>query len=142
MYMAMILLNYMKNMHTDEELFNFIKSMNKGTPKDLTEDQLININRAIKAKIRRDKLGHISEDYLMELVKKSKGICGLTGVNIEFNGPGKRSLYKLNFDKIVPSLGYIENNIQIVSEAGNCLKGNYNTTEEVRKIVKILIETI
>lgn len=53
---------------------------------------------------------------------------------------GERSLYKLNFDKIVPSLGYTENNIQIVSQAGNYLKGNYNTTEEVRKIVKLLIE--
>ena len=134
-------LNYMKNMHTDEELFNFIKNINKGTPKEITEDELINIKRAIKTKMRLSTL-KVSEDYLIELIKKSKGICSLTGVNIEFKGPGKRALNKLNFDRIDPRLGYIKDNIQIVSEAGNCLKGNYNTTEEVREILKNLIETI
>lgn len=133
-------LNYMKNIHTDEELLNFFKDMNKGIPKDLTEDQIEIAKKLVKQKMGAYSV-HVSEDYLMNLIKNTKGICSLTGVNIKIS-MGERSLYKLNFDKIVPSLGYTENNIQIVSQAGNYLKGNYNTTEEVRKIVKILIEHI
>jgi hypothetical protein len=130
----------MKNIHTDEELLNFFKDMNKGIPKDLTEDQIEIAKKLVKQKMGAYSV-HVSEDYLMNLIKNTKGICSLTGVNIKIS-MGERSLYKLNFDKIVPSLGYTENNIQIVSQAGNYLKGNYNTTEEVRKIVKILIEHI
>jgi hypothetical protein len=130
----------MKNSHTDKELLNFFKDMNNGIPKDLTEDEIKIAKKLVKNKMAGYSV-HVSEDYLMELIKKSKGICSLTGVNIKFN-MGERSLYKLNFDRIDPHLGYTKNNIQIVSQAGNYLKGNYSTTEEVKEEIKILDEHI
>ena len=45
----------------------------------------------------------------------------------------------MNTDKIIPSLGYIENNIAIISQRANTLKNNA-TLDELKIIVNRRIE--
>ena len=65
----------------------------------------------------------------------------MTGVNIDLKNE-KENMFSLQFDRIDPKGIYSKNNIQIVSKAGNYLKGNYMSTEDTKKAVDLIISVI
>lgn len=68
----------------------------------------------------------IDTDYLYELLQKQDYKCALTGTELSFE---KRNPQVLSLDKLVPSHGYTQGNVQWVSWAANRAKGDLTMTE-------------
>lgn len=62
----------------------------------------------------------VTREYLFKLFKDQKGMCAISGLvmNLEMH-----SEYILSLDKIEPSLGYVEGNVQWVCWCVNRAKG-------------------
>ena len=135
-------LNYMKNEYTNKDLYDYILKMQKGVPTEVIFTYYLKkkINNKL-SKIPLSERGDFIRDDLYNLVKKSQGICALTGVNIDLKNE-KENMFSLQFDRIDPKGIYSKNNIQIVSKAGNYLKGNYMSTEDTKKAVDLIISVI
>lgn len=62
----------------------------------------------------------VDRDYLYKLFKSQKGLCAISGMpmTIQLNCE-----YALSLDKIIPSLGYVEGNVQWLCWCVNRAKG-------------------
>jgi hypothetical protein len=64
------------------------------------------------------------------------GKCPIFGFDLEWNGAGFRDTSP-SIDRIIPELGYIKENIQIISFKANRIKG-YATTEDLEVVLAFL----
>jgi hypothetical protein len=84
-----------------------------------------------------DKGFNITDTYMYDLWNTQKGICSLTGkvMLIEKSNP-----YSLSIDKIDPSIGYVEGNVQWVCYAANRAKGDL-TMEQLIDLSESIVRT-
>lgn len=67
----------------------------------------------------------ISMEYAWSLFEKQKGLCALSGVEIEFHKSGNhRSQQTASLDRIDSSKGYLEGNVQWIHKAIQSMKMN------------------
>ena len=78
----------------------------------------------------------LTEEYLYDLYKSQKGLCALSGVEIQIEG---NSNLRLSLDKIIPEKGYIEGNVQWTIFAANRAKGDL-TQEDFLRLCSLVIE--
>jgi hypothetical protein len=72
---------------------------------------------------------NITIEYVWDLFKKQKGVCALSGLLIKFykgSGRTNRSSQTASLDRIDPSLGYIEGNVQWVHKTINLMRHHYD----------------
>lgn len=71
------------------------------------------------------------------------GVCELTGIPFNMGMPGKPGprLYSPSIDRIVPSLGYVEENCRFILWAINSFKGE-GTDDDMLKIATCLVENL
>lgn len=70
---------------------------------------------------------------------QNPGICPVTGITME-RGPVKEFKTSPSVDRIIPSLGYIKGNVQIISNKANTMKSDA-TPEELRMFAKWVLKT-
>ena len=77
-----------------------------------------------------------------ERVQKAieKGLCEVTGIPFSESG-GARGPYTSSLDRIVPSLGYTDENTQVVVWIYNAAKGDWGHSD-VMRLVRVLSEGI
>lgn len=97
----------------------------------------------IKVCKQRNKENNLSLDYLRNLWISQKGICPYTKVNLVLNShlknvTNKDIRYLASIDRIDPSKGYIEGNVQFTSTAINYMKHSMSMqdTIEFLQIIK------
>lgn len=83
------------------------------------------------AKNRAKKLNLPFNLKLEDLVIPS--ICPVLGISLNLNR-GKLSDFSPTLDRMIPSLGYVKSNVQIISNRANRIKSNA-TLEEVKNLV-------
>ena len=62
--------------------------------------------------------------------------CPVLGLKLEVND-GLKQHNSPSLDRIIPSLGYVKGNIQVISDRANTLKSN-GTLEEFEKLVEYM----
>ncbi len=90
----------------------------------------------------RGKTFNVTKEYLSNLYDKQKGLCGLTGMPINFDSSKGKNLAcskgTASLDRINSSIGYEIGNVQWVHKHVNSMKNSYTTKEFVdlcRKVV-------
>lgn len=63
---------------------------------------------------------NIDRDYLFGLYEDQKGLCALSGIKLSIE---PNELSGLSIDKIIPELGYVKGNVQLLCWAVNRAKG-------------------
>ena len=81
----------------------------------------------------------ISIDDVADLYEKQKGRCALTGWSISFPELGHPSFFSCSIDRVKNSLGYINENIQLVDGRVNMMKHKY-TQEFFLEVCKAVAE--
>lgn len=81
----------------------------------------------------------IDAEYLMELYKKQKGICALSGVKMQVNRhySDSNSPFSVSVDRIDNSKGYYKNNIQLVCFSVNLARNGFSV-----ETIKNFIDTM
>jgi hypothetical protein len=79
---------------------------------------------------------NITADYLYNLFKKQDKKCAISGLKMNIT---KRDPYMLSIDKIIPSKGYVEGNVQWTCWAVNRAKGDMSL-DELLTICKAIVE--
>ena len=91
----------------------------------------------------RSKKKGLDFDIDIDLIedKLRYGLCEKTGIPFRFdvNENGARSIYAATIDRIVPSLGYVDDNIQVVIMGYNGLKGE-GTDMEALQVARAVVE--
>lgn len=91
---------------------------------------------------RRAKRRNINFDITIEDIKIPQ-VCPILGIELrlnqssEFGGKGRVSPNSPSLDRINPSLGYIKNNVRVISHRANQLKNNASI-EELEKVLEDL----
>lgn len=68
--------------------------------------------------------------YVKSLYKKQKGLCFYTGYKLDWGlGSGYKNKRQLSFDRIVPNLGYIPENVVLCTHQANTVKSNLTLNE-------------
>lgn len=98
--------------------------------------------KSTKNKDRRGKENNLTLSYLKSLWEKQEGNCVYTGVSLESpthtnNLKDIPAYRKASIDRVNSSLGYIEGNIQIVSQAINSAKG-IMTHDEMLEFLEVI----
>jgi hypothetical protein len=88
--------------------------------------------RSIKARAKRLKIPFNLIESDLHIPEK----CPVLGITLK-RGIGKQCDASPSVDRIVPSLGYIKNNIRIISWRANALKHNASV-EELEQVLKYL----
>lgn len=86
---------------------------------------------------KRAKLKNIYFDIEIQDIPPIPEICPILGITIKSNNTNSPLDSSPSLDRIDNSLGYIKNNIQIISNRANRIKSN-STIEELEKIIKYL----
>ena len=90
------------------------------------------------AKIRAKQKGvkfNLTTKYLKKIFPKDNK-CPITGLNFQFGYKNKEKINKNNspsLDRIIPSKGYIEGNVMVISDLMNRMKQD-STFEDVEKL--------
>lgn len=92
--------------------------------------------RAIKHRAKKKGISYsLNESNILH--RFQKGICEKTGLPFVFRNSCQRSAFSPSVDRIDPSKGYIENNIQIVCLMYNLMKCNFSE-DDVETLIKSL----
>lgn len=81
---------------------------------------------------------NISDQFVLNLLKKQDGKCAATGIVLEASRPDThkdRKPYVVSIDRIDSSKGYTEDNVQLVCSIFNCCKNCYKM-EDVTNMCK------
>jgi len=78
-----------------------------------------------KGVIVMDKLG----DYIIELWSKQNGKCYYTGTQMDVTGYKNNNPIAVTVDRIIPALGYVENNIALCCSIVNRMKQDLTIDE-------------
>jgi hypothetical protein len=81
-----------------------------------------------------------SKEYIIELYKKQNGRCALTGIKLTLaqnSKEWKSRVQTASLDRIDPSKGYIEGNLQWTHKKVNQLKSNFSQEEFIDLCVLI-----
>jgi len=94
------------------------------------------LKRRLTAALKREgdakfHFNNLTMDYLIKLYDAQKGKCALSGRDLSL---GSRELNRhdentLSLDRINPSLGYIQGNVQLVTWQVNVAKGRHSDSE-------------
>ncbi len=76
----------------------------------------------------------ISLEYVRDLFEKQDGLCALTGEPMVVKGRWSAQ----SLDKIVPHLGYVEGNVQWLTQRANLIKCNLDNDQFLSLIKQIL----
>ena len=75
----------------------------------------------------------VDKNYLVELYKKQKGLCAITGFSMKMERGGKSSdenyKYNISMDRIDNSLGYVVGNIRLVTKQANVMRNRLEDHE-------------
>lgn len=96
----------------------------------------LKIQHAKRNNKRTDRAFNIDLDYLYQLYKQQKGLCALTGWQMQIEGD---SNLKMSLDKIVPELGYTKGNVQWTIFCANRAKGDM-LYEDLVSMCKMIVE--
>ena len=98
----------------------------------------------------RKKAFRITQHGLLNILRKQKGRCALTGVPLTFvtektirrggavGDPATFSPTNLSIDRIDPRYGYLPNNVQLVTNFANKAKGEMQTLEFLKMCKKVV----
>ena len=81
---------------------------------------------------------NIDYAYLLKLWIDSKGCCTLTGKNFDLNSWGNKGQVNPNapsLDRIIPNLGYIKNNVRLITYHMNISLSDFGVFE-FEKLIK------
>lgn len=90
------------------------------------------------AKIRAKQKGvdfNLTSKYLKKIFPKNNK-CPITGLNFQFGYKDKEKINKNNspsLDRIIPSKGYVEGNVMVISDLMNRMKQD-STYEDIEKL--------
>ena len=90
------------------------------------------------AKIRAKQKGvdfNLTSKYLKKIFPKNNK-CPITGLNFQFGYKNKEKINKNNspsLDRIIPSKGYVEGNVMVISDLMNRMKQD-STYEDIEKL--------
>jgi len=102
------------------------------SPKVLLGRRLTDLRQ--RSKKRNEAVEIVLED-LIELYKKQHGFCALTGMPMSWSNDGEHSNSaerrgtSISVDRIDSSIGYTKDNIRLVCERANKVKGNMDDGE-------------
>ena len=63
----------------------------------------------------------LSTEYVISICPE---LCPVFGVKLEYGGAGQRRRTAASLDRIVPELGYVKGNVQVLSMLANRMKSN------------------
>jgi hypothetical protein len=99
--------------------------------------------RKCLARVRDDRRkleNNLDLQYLIDLWKKQKGKCAITGIVMEHKrNPRQHNLYNGSLDRINSAAGYLKGNVQWLCWMVNRMKGE-NSLEELLSICKKIID--
>lgn len=81
---------------------------------------------------------NLTVEYLKQLWDKQEGKCALSGIGMTYIFNCGRVHTNLSIDRITPSLGYIEGNVQLVCMACNQIKSDL-TEEKMYNFCKMIV---
>ena len=93
------------------------------------------------AKIRAKQKGvdfNLTSKYLKKIFPKNNK-CPITGLNFQFGYKNKEKINKNNspsLDRIIPSKGYVEGNVMVISDLMNRMKQD-STYEDIEKLYNL-----
>lgn len=76
---------------------------------------------------------------IAQILSVMKDKCPIFGTEFQFQGNGRIKPESPALDRIIPELGYVENNIQIISVKANSIKSAYGS-KELYKVADWLYE--
>lgn len=85
------------------------------------------------ARAKQKKLAcNIDANYLLYLWELCGGVCPVSGIRMTLEiseGQGNRKPTKMSVDRVVPSLGYVKENVRLVCWAVNAMKNQWTDDE-------------
>jgi len=79
--------------------------------------------KARSARKKSDIPFEIDHDYLIELWEQQNGRCAISNVHMTHHSDGKgRKDFNASIDRIIPELGYIHGNVQLVCDRVNTMR--------------------
>lgn len=103
------------------------------------------LERYYGARERALKIGcdiDIDKNYLMSLWDKQNGRCAITALKMTFIFGKGRTNTNVSVDRIIPELGYVKGNIQLVCMIVNQMKSNLTMDELIFYCESILLNSI
>ena len=89
---------------------------------------------------RRNVIFTLTLEALINKVEEQKLLCAITGESLTFITGNGLTYTNCSIDKIIPALGYIDTNIQLVSFRANIMKNTQSMSELYERCKKILVK--
>ena len=108
--------------------------LKKGNPKKYTASQ-----QRGSAKKRADAYGldyNLTTEYIMSI---SPDVCPVLGIELKYGG-GEKTNNSASLDRIDPAQGYVEGNVQVISNLANLMKSNASE-EHLRAFAEWVLRT-
>lgn len=149
---------YKENKEKQKEKQKEKREANHTEYKDYLKDYWIKNNKDLKVKRLSARLEDPLKTNLIQIKCRSKkigvpfdlkkedveipSVCPVFGVPLEFNvGRGYSGTgFSPSIDRIIPKLGYVKDNIQVISKKANIMKQDA-TPEELRMFAKWVLKT-
>ena len=111
-----------------------LESKNIEEVNDLPNHARILVN-GCKSRISRGKAKYqtlefnISKEFILELYKRQNGKCAISGLEMTYIEGSGRHLKNMSIDRIDPTKGYTEDNVQLVCAQVNMMKSDMSLEE-------------
>jgi hypothetical protein len=119
-----------------------VKSKRNKTRLDQYSPFKYSLNKARSRSKSRGEVTDLTLEYLKEIWETQKGLCSYTNIKMEMPRSSqdediKKSPTKLSLDRIDPSIGYIQGNVEFVCYCVNVMKNDFTKDQMVDFINEI-----
>lgn len=119
-----------------------MKSKRNKTRLDQYSPFKYSLNKARSRSKSRGEVTDLTLEYLKEIWETQKGLCSYTNIKMEMPRSSqdediKKSPTKLSLDRIDPSIGYIQGNVEFVCYCVNVMKNDFTKDQMVDFINEI-----
>lgn len=120
----------------------FLKNKAKLTATDSVEGTLKRLLSGMRHRAKKRGLEcTVTSDFMIDMLKEQQGRCAQTGVALEPSlggGYARRNPYLVTVDRIDSRRGYVEDNVQLVSNMYNTCKGVHEDSEVLDFAITLL----
>lgn len=119
-----------------------MKSKRNKTRLDQYSSFKYSLNKARSRSKSRGETTDLTLEYLKEIWENQKGLCSYTNIKMEMPRSSqdediKKSPTKLSLDRIDPSIGYTQGNVEFVCYCVNVMKNDF-TKEEMINFIDLI----
>ena len=88
-----------------------------------------NLESHLKRLLIRKERKHLTLDFLLKVYESQNGLCALTGVPMTWETLSGKVATNISIDRVDSTIGYEEQNIQLVCRIVNIMKNNLSLNE-------------